>query len=222
MRRAAAAVLVVGVLVTSACTGGDPGSAAPSPGLGASAAPATSPAVDPYSGSDADVLLQTVSDSAKLYGIQDPPDVAVVRTVTPDERTAVIVQCLADVGVTARAESDGWSVESPVDQSSAINLQQYICQAKYPLDPKYVRTLSEDQIRIFYGYVRDSLLPCLSGKGYDIDGLPTEDVYVDSFQSGQGAFDPYAVEPLVSTEQRVWESLQQACPPSPPTDVLYK
>lgn len=116
----------------------------------------------------------TRDDIKRIYGIDDPPTIAVVYTPSEETRSKVIEECLSGQGFVGNAE-DGWSV--PEAQMAALNLAMYICDSRYPLSPAEP-PLTEDQRITLFTYWVEVQTPCLKQLGYKIPEPPTLEVWL--------------------------------------------
>ncbi len=151
-----------------------------------------------------------------MYGIEDPPVFTVTRTISPEEQPHVQASCMTDQGFPPR--SDG-AFYAPNEQAAAMHMALYKCTAEYPLDEKYVRPLSDGQLKVVYDYYVGTLAPCLRAQGHDVGAPPT----LDTFQSTAGTaaeYSPYAQLGGDVTDVEL-QALAQDCPALPPADVLY-
>ncbi|WP_299520576.1 hypothetical protein [uncultured Serinicoccus sp.] len=82
---------------------------------------------------------ELLAELAVMYGIEDPPPVGVVRERTPgDDGLDVVGECLQERGWPVDLEGEGFMIfEVPVEQQEALNLDQYICDAQYPVAAEY-------------------------------------------------------------------------------------
>lgn len=159
---------------------------------------------------------EQVADLADSLNITDPPAVETVRLVTPEERGPLVDACLAEQGYSSL---DLLEVGIPEEQLGAFELAQFICMAKYPIDPEYTSPWSEDQISIQYDWTIDSVIPCLVDRGYTITDVPSREVFISTWFSDP--FYPFSQIPpsVLSNEQS--DALNQACPQIAPTELLW-
>ncbi|MGY1745987.1 hypothetical protein [Blastococcus sp. SYSU D00695] len=112
------------------------------PATGDAAAPAGAPAPTPGALTTPSVEEQLATLAADL-GITDPPDVPVLRLVTPEQSEALVESCLAEHGYPLTEGSH----EVPNAEVGDFDLARYICLASYPIDPSYVGgPVDEDRI----------------------------------------------------------------------------
>jgi hypothetical protein len=145
------------------------------------------------------------------------PDVAIKRSIDLSEWGATMLPCLKEAGfpdVTLYADGsishDGITV-----QEDQYQLALYICQAQYPLKDKYIAPLDEQQLEHLYIYYTETLVPCLASHGYQISTPPSETSFLDSYD--RAPWYPYTDIPASSMSQSDWDSLNNACPQSPPS-----
>jgi hypothetical protein len=138
------------------------------------------------------------------------PHVKVVRFISGDEWSRVIPACLANSGWPVTISSDGWSSTSlDASEKGAFEVANYVCEAQYPLDPRYSIPLNRDQQAYLYAYYVQVLKPCLELHGYAPPGpAPTLAEFLNGYD--QGSWDPYGV---VNTYD--WATVSAACPSEP-------
>ncbi len=154
---------------------------------------------------------------AEEYGISDPPAVTPIRTnVSPSDTPGLITACLASKGFTPE---DG----VPVSQVSALKTAEYVCTVSYQPGLAEIQPLTTAQKNIYYTYMTTSEIPCLENLGYTIQGVPSRDVYVATFDTK--LFTPFAQvhDELKSSDQtnEYWDDLGNKCPQDPPASELY-
>jgi hypothetical protein len=142
------------------------------------------PTPDPLSAADAERLIE---EHLKFYAnearIADPmmqiPEVARVRFLDPSEPPEAIAQCLREEGFEAAVEPDGGlSGGYRIEQQAAFALALYVCNAKYPPDPKYLAPLNESQHEYVYDFLVKELVPCLAKEGFDVGEIPSLQAYL--------------------------------------------
>ncbi len=155
---------------------------------------------------------------AAELGITDPPEVPVIRLVVPEEKQALVEDCMAREGFTL---VEGAYVV-PDEQKPAFDLAQYVCQVSYPIDPTRGGAWTDTQTAIQYEWTVDTVLPCLRALGYRVLGeVPTRQEFLDSWARDEPyyPFAHIAGKDSLSNEQ--WTSLERSCPQIAPTDLLY-
>lgn len=177
----------------------------------------TLPTPDPLSAADAERLIE---QHLKFYAdearIADPtvkiPHVAPVRFVDPSEPPEAMAQCLRDEGFEAAVEPDGGlSSGYRIEQQAAYSLALYICNAKYPPDPKYLAPLNESQREFVYEFLINELVPCIEKAGFDVGEIPSFQAYLAD------AGTPREWTPMAEVSAPGW--LQYRCDQAP--DGLY-
>lgn len=192
-RRSLAATIVALALVT-ACTASDE---------------------DAGETADSQDVAQQQEQLAAGLGIENPPTVDVIRIVTPEERGALVDACLAEEGFPVGDGSQGF----PESQLEAFNLAQFVCMARYPVDPEVTGTWTEVQTAIQYEWTVNVLIPCLEGLGYVIANVPSREVFIENWFTSP--FRPYAQLPVQSFSNEESAALNEQCPQGPPSAVLY-
>jgi hypothetical protein len=79
---------------------------------------------------------------AAEFGITDPPDVTVVQLVTPEQRGAFVEACLTEQGY---SPTEG-AYAVPIEETAAFDLANYICLARYPIDPSYTGVPDDEDL----------------------------------------------------------------------------
>lgn len=149
------------------------------------------------------------------------PEVAIARFISLNEYAVTIASCLNDAGWTgARATPDN-GVESgdvPLEQRESIAMDLYVCQATYPVDPRYNRPLSPTQLSELYNYFENELRPCLERLGYPVPPAPSEATFIETYAEN-GGWDVYGGVAANVNGQDEWDAVNAACPQSP--DFLF-
>lgn len=169
---------------------------------------------------DDPALQKWRADVAAQYGITDPPHVEPVKTVLPEEATAYIDACMKDKGF---ASTGAGAYSYPVDQQEAFNLARYECTVAYPPDPAYLQPFTEVQMGRIYDFMIETEIPCLESEGYTVTGVPSKEVFIQTFSTDP--FWPYeqVTEQLLAQGkgEAALAALEEKCPQTPPSDVLY-
>lgn len=171
-------------------------------------------------GAEDDYLRQVSASLAEFYGIEHPPEVESVRYVDSDESDWVTRQCLLDAGYST---DDTGMIQHPPGQEEAFALAQYTCRMMYPIAEKYNREWGNAEVEKQYEWTRDFVIPCLEDAGYSISGLPSKEVFVDSWETRP--FFPFAQVPTGSWNaagfNERWGELEMRCPQIAPGAVLW-
>jgi hypothetical protein len=123
---------------------------------------------------------EVLAHFAAGFGITDIPKVPVIREVTPEERGALLNECMADSGWVSDSERR-WSYS--VDQTNDFNLSLVICHAQYPLEEIYLQPLTESQLTFIRTYWETIEIPCLANLGYEISGPPEDTLFPSNHDS---------------------------------------
>jgi hypothetical protein len=162
---------------------------------------------------------------ADRFRLENPPqDVEFERYTSPDEYAAVMVPCLTEQGIPARSLPDGGVTigEMPEDQWILANEAMYRCLVRFPTHPRYTEPPTEDQIRLIYEYWTGELAECLENEGYPVSQPPTFPVFLASYgASGVEQWHPYPEDDPRLQDPDEWYRLNEVCPQSLPTEVLY-
>lgn len=168
----------------------------------------------------ADEALRGYWQSLRLDG--DPPEVAVVRTVRPDEVDAAVQECLAEQGFASTDDGQGQvGIEFGADQHDALKLADYVCHARYPIDDLYLQPFSVEQLRTIYDWMVDETLPCMVADGVTPPQPPSFETFVARYaKMGYELWSPHQeVEPPPALRDR--SGVLSWCPDRPPDEVLY-
>lgn len=142
------------------------------------------------------------------------PEVEQVRVVSPSEWNEVIAQCVKGQGFAASANPDGGISYGaiPDEQAEAQNLAVYVCRVKYPIDPSFSLPLTTDEASFIYEYYKNTLVPCLSSHGYEVE-MPSESVFGDILKTEGSPWSPYG--DLQEVEGAALDTLLVECPQTP-------
>lgn len=167
-----------------------------------------------------DELLEELAD---LRGLDNPPDVDLIRFIPLSEFGPTRVDCLAEQGFDVRLTPDkegiDYSEVSP-DLSESLNLADYICSAQYPVDPRYEAPLTQSQLELLYFYYTVELIPCLKVAGFEIGEPPSFAVFAQDYPTERG-WAPYAELPIEGMSNEEFFALEERCPQNPPGAELY-
>lgn len=155
----------------------------------------------------------------EMSGLKSWPEVERVRYVSQEDWPTEQAQCLSTLGFPTSVESDGsFTTKSTEGQQEALAEASYTCEVQYPMDLKYSQAPTRTQLRIFYGYYRDTLIPCLQDYGVETGSLPSEETFVEGTASGSASWTPYDAINLETVDTA---EMNQKCPSSPPSEILY-
>lgn len=161
--------------------------------------------------------LIRLAETAAMFGLQDLPEVDVVRVVGPEEYVDVQLQCQEDMGFT---RDENGSYNAPPDQYESLGLAVYTCEAKFPMEEKYLQPLGEPELRRLHAYFVDDAVPCLASIGYSIPGPPSIETFLASANSPSAYLPSGELFALGLVQSQVEEALTD-CPEVPPPIVLY-
>lgn len=163
-----------------------------------------------------DARLSDMVSQAQARGIDELPDVQVVREITPEELAEVQANCMAEEGFPP--DQDGM-FNAPPGQGDALFLALYRCTAMYPIAEEYTQPLSQEQIRIIYDYYVSDLVPCLRGEGLTVPDPPTWETFIATAGT-EREYHPYSTL-LGAMSSEALSALQDTCPERPSLDALY-
>lgn len=159
-------------------------------------------------------LDQMSRDVAAVLGVENPPPVAVVRWVLPEEVQALVSQCLTEQGFTVHPDG---SREAPMDQQQALRLADYECTMQYPAKPVYAGPLVGSQIEIQYEWTVRALIPCLASFGVEILDVPSRAKFVADWSSNP--FRPYS-QLVDGVTPETYADIEKSCPQNAPSRVV--
>lgn len=141
------------------------------------------------------------------------PKVERVRFITLDEWPEVMAKCLTAEGFYSTVDQGALGTSAPEDQVGPYRIAQYVCNAKYPIDPRQMLPFVDDQIRYLYEYYVQVATPCLEGMGFEVPDPPSLQAYIDSYRDSPD-WRPYENASINSTREE-WSRIQEECPQRP-------
>lgn len=171
--------------------------------------------------SAADLEAQTAADNQRAldellrdFPGAEVPDVGRVRLVSLEEWPVAMAECLSAEGFVAVAEGGGLSSDAPDGQELPYAIAYYVCSVEYPIDPRVMVPLVEDQIRYLYDYYTTVMTPCLEAEGYEVPEPPSRQTFVSTY--GQpGSWAPYTLVAEAVTSQEEWDRIKRLCTQTP-------
>jgi len=169
-------------------------------------------------------VIQAAIDQAWLdfsarFPEADRPEVPRVRVILGTEWPEVMRDCLHEEGfpqVVLTELGDGLRFGGiPVEQDQAFQLARYVCSARYPLDPRMNRPLSPDQLSRLYGFYVGEQLRCIEGLGYEVPDPPTEQTFLETFDSDPWLPFRFAMPQALEKGESALAELMQTCPQQP-------
>lgn len=175
-----------------------------------------SPASSPTSAALPRTTEEYLSQLAADLGINDPPEVTMVRAITPAESKQVWDDCMIDSGWTASTNSEGEiGFSIPEGQEAAWDLATYRCSAAYPIDESFLQPPSDADLRTLHAYYEATYIPCLTGQGLAPEELPT----LETFLADGGTWQPLdfdrTLDAIAAGQIRSFEELEATCPSRP-------
>lgn len=122
-------------------------------------------------GSHEEALRQLAAD----LEIPDPPDVEVVREISPSESSGVHNACLVEAGW---IQNDDGSFSIPDEQMAAHNLSSYKCAAAYPIADHYLQPMQSEQWSLVYNHYVEEFIPCAAEQGFQVSEPPTRERFI--------------------------------------------
>ncbi|HAY44131.1 MULTISPECIES: hypothetical protein [Glutamicibacter] len=226
--RALSLIAIFSLALASCSSGGDPTAeltaptgATPSESLVSEEAPTLSSKDDPLDNGGYGEFTwdDFVKGKQEESGLSSWPEVERIRYVSQEVWPEEQATCLTNLGFPTTVEEGGsFSTKFTEDQEQAAAEASYTCALQYPQDLKYSQALTRTQLRTFYAYYRDALVPCLQGLNLDTGSLPSEETFVEGMASGTAPWTPYDTMDLASADTT---EMNQKCPPSPSAEELY-
>lgn len=157
-------------------------------------------------------------------GIDDPPDVPLVRWVNSlQEYDSALASCMTEQGFPARVYFGGgleYTPGVPDSQRNALDRAWYICDAKYTPIPAIMTDWSDDQFGMLYDYWSEALVPCLESYGVPVSPAPvTRETFIASFHDVDWSPDHALVGAPLSEEEKY--HVMEQCPQYPPAKYFY-
>lgn len=152
---------------------------------------------------------------ASSRGIEDPPEVPIVRETRPEEMGELVADCVREQGFEARAFPDGsWETVGAPGQADAAALAEYVCIAQYPLQPQFYQPLDDARLHQSYDWHVNTTIPCLQSMGYTTPEPPTVEVYVETYRA---TGEQWMAQHVGGLPYESWDQ----CPPDPSADELF-
>ena len=144
------------------------------------------------------------------------PDTYIQRYVTPLDQPELLAACVNEAGFPARVVPDNGVLfgDIPEAQGEAQVVAIFACNARYPLDDRFRESWNEEQLRVFYDYQVNEMIPCLERFGVVITDIPTFERFVDTYGTAE-RWSPYGtVWDVIPSQEEQWEVVE-ACPQFP-------
>lgn len=146
------------------------------------------------------------------------PQIEPVKTLEAGASWTEITDCLRATnieGVTFNSDgSSNRTVASTPEREHAVNVAQFVCQLKYPVDlsdPAKLGFFTDDELKWIWNYNRTRLIPCLQQLGFSIPSS-----FLDEYVDGSSAYSvPYFDMTPVPASEEEWARIDLRCPPSP-------
>ena len=175
----------------------------------------------------AELRAKALSDAAEVFGVTDPPEVAVIRETSPFDYDQSLIDCLREDGYDAKLDaSGGIGVDGlgtgtgplPEGVYHQYVLTMYVCMAQYPLDEVYLAPLTLEQKNAQADYFLEELPECLEGFGITFATPPSREVFLADFDS-RGPWSPYSTAQISSAQ---WAEVTVACPQAIPPERIWE
>lgn len=198
-------ILLGACLVTSGCAG------APAvPDGSATQDPSTAGADWPETSGDelVEQYRSGLAELAEINGVVDPPEVDLVRFVTPPEWADAQINCLQEQGFSASKSQGGVRYpDVPPEQADSLDLAIYSCEAAYALDPRVSNPIPRSRMERQFTHLVDVVSPCVSTLGFQVDEPPTLETWLDAYYDNGQIWDPFSSVPGEDLD-----SVYQKCP----------
>lgn len=129
-----------------------------------------------------------------------------------------MTECLHAAGfldVELTPDGEGYTTSAAnAAEAKALAVAQYACWVQYPIDPKYTKPLTDDQVKALFAYFAGPLSDCLREQGYVPSTPPSEASFVEAYSSGN-AWNPLNEVLASLSQQGEILALSQACPSVP-------
>ncbi|MGO0578202.1 hypothetical protein [Ornithinimicrobium panacihumi] len=157
---------------------------------------------------------------AEDLAITDPPQVGVVREITPAESQEVWSSCLADAGWVEGGDGEG--IDIPPGQEEAFNLAYYVCHQQYPVQEKFTQPLTAAQLGILYDWWTEHTVPCFEERGWDVGEVPSRETFLANpvWLPAEQVVEQAEADVQAGLIPDIDEALYGVCP-GPPDEVLY-
>lgn len=142
------------------------------------------------------------------------PEVSFERFVTLDDWPVARAECLSEQGFAVEVgENGGLSGRVATEQEEAFAIARYVCDVRFPSDPKFTAPLDDAQLTLLYTYFTTDLVPCLEAEGYELQQPPSLSVFKDSYYSDQN-WSPYN-DVMAVLGDRSFNEIDAKCPQLP-------
>ncbi len=173
----------------------------------ASQPPAVDTGIDPLL---AESLEASWTEFSARYPDVSRPDVEVVRIMDAQARPAQLVDCLHEEGFPEAALDPDGGIAYEGSQLPAYDLAMYVCGARYPIDPKYLQPLTDEQLGALYDYYANELVPCIEAEGYSAPEAPTRQYFIEHYD--EGAWLVYSDVSDATSSEAEWYRMNDVCP----------
>ncbi|MCI4658885.1 hypothetical protein [Cryobacterium zhongshanensis] len=195
---------------------------------GCAAAPASVPVATPIPAPTPTVLSdterQTLAEKAQTtlraelvatYPGVTVPTVTRERFIRLNETAPVLSACMTAEGFPSYATLyNAVAGYVPPGQEQANAVANYICNTRFPLDPKDSVPLNDSQLTYLYLYQTTVLIPCLAFAHVTVDPPPTLQDFIDSNHVEGGSAAVWAPV-LKGTAGALGDGISKQCPIMP-------
>ncbi|MDR0483374.1 MAG: hypothetical protein LBH13_09535 [Cellulomonadaceae bacterium] len=159
-----------------------------------------------------------IRELAQMAEIAKPPEVPVIREVTPEEVPSLVDACMAEAGWPPK--EPGLWVDFPKSQLPSFNLAWFTCYASYPIKVELNQHFTQTQVKFVRQWWVDTWIPCARAQGFEVEPPPSEETVLSQWHS----FDGWVPSEFItgrlswSAEQQFWKE----CPEFPPTTEIIQ
>jgi hypothetical protein len=161
-----------------------------------------------------DVLYrQQLESILRIAEIENPPQVEVSRWIYPEEQGRVWSGCMQEQGFDSQETAGGQILSDMGDESQELAFwtANYVCIARFPIDPRTdFHYWNEAQLKAWYQYLVEFLVPCLDQLEANPDTAPSWEVFLADPES-------WEYPDAGGQNQEAWYA---QCPHSPPSAVI--
>lgn len=104
------------------------------------------------------------------------------------------------------------------EQSVEMEAANDRCGERYPIDPRYRQSLTEEQLKFLYNWYLEENIPCMEAEGYTGFEPPSLERFIETW----GTVEQWVpVDDISGQLQGRLPALYSQCPPGPPVDDLF-
>lgn len=135
--------------------------------------------------------LEMIRASSEVQIEPERPAVSLIQEYDNSaEYVEAQIKCMHEAGwldVTGNAQ-EGIIAKYPAGQITPMALSQYECAVKYPI--QISQPFNEAQMEKIWEYQVQTVIPCLSGLGYEVNSFPSKESFVDQWFAERNWYSP--------------------------------